>query len=335
MTVPRLLFLVSLLLFGVIGFAAFFKKKSGQDLSLSQIIRIEVEPDFVKAQEPSSSFESPKGASLKEISQNESTPFSFPDSKTDRIEEFFNKRDPKLPIVETVVYKSHVPWLKGRSAWIADYASHYKTSRHFIARSLNGKADYNKQDVSDGVRFNVLRNDIDFEFYLVADIKTCQMHFYYWDKASDERVFLKTYPIGIGRPDHSSPSGSLTPLGKYLLGDKIAVYRPKSQGLYQGKKIEMVKVFGTRWIPFSEEVQDCTAPAEGLGIHGLPLSPNEQGELVENTEALGQKESDGCLRLATKDIEELFSIIISRQTTIEIVSEFALAKPPGKESKLL
>ncbi len=65
----------------------------------------------------------------------------------DRIFQLFTTGPTKLPIVETVHYSSSVPWLKGRPAWIADYASHYNTSRHFIARSLNGKPDYFSQKV--------------------------------------------------------------------------------------------------------------------------------------------------------------------------------------------
>ena len=65
---------------------------------------------------------------------------TFPEA--DRMAQLFRTKGEKLPIVETVSYTSRVDWLKGRPAWIADYAAHFATSRHFIARSLNGKADY-------------------------------------------------------------------------------------------------------------------------------------------------------------------------------------------------
>ena len=82
----------------------------------------------------------------------------------------------------------------------------------------------------------------------------------------------------------------------------------------------MVKIFGTRWIPFDEEIDSCSASPKGLGIHGLPLHPNESGELIEDTSSIGKQISDGCIRLATKDMEELFAIIITRPTTIEIIN---------------
>src|SRR3989338_5957487 len=87
----------------------------------------------------------------------------------DLIGALFDPAGLKLPIVETVSYSSKAPWLKGRPAWIADYASYYHTSRHFIARSLNGKEDYFTQNVTNGDRFNVFKNDKNFEFYLVID----------------------------------------------------------------------------------------------------------------------------------------------------------------------
>ena len=88
----------------------------------------------------------------------------------------------------------------------------------------------------------------------------------------------------------------------------------------------MIKVFGTRWIPFEKEIESCTAPAAGIGLHGVPWVPNSQGELVEDSSSLGKYESDGCVRLATQDIEEIFAIIITRPTTIELVKDFYESK---------
>ncbi|MFQ5729020.1 MAG: L,D-transpeptidase, partial [Waddliaceae bacterium] len=322
MSFQRILLLMIVVLFGSIGVIAFTKR--GKNEPTQQVVEVLSEP--IEIELPSE----------EQIAVNEITPeppaviqeerqveppevvnvsdADLPDA--DRVEEFFNKRDPKLAIVQTITYKSRVPWLKGRPAWIADYSSHFKTSRHFIARSLNGKPDYEKQDVVDGDRFNVFREDKNFEFYLLIDTLTSKMWFYYYDIDTKERVLVKTYKVGLGRPDASSESGTLTPLGKYTLGSKIAVYRPKTMAFHQGEKTEMVRIFGTRWIPFGEEVSGCTAPPKGYGLHGLPLLPNDKGDLVENLEILGRFESDGCIRMATKDIEELFAIIITKPAVV-------------------
>ncbi len=257
-----------------------------------------------------------------------------PVSNIDRVRNLFAKGSDKLPIVETVTYTSRVPWLKGRPAWIADYASHYGTSRHFIARSLNGKADYMTQKVSPGDKFNVFRQDKNFEFYLLVDLSTRQMHFYYLDKDLDERGLLKTYLIGVGRKKEDSPSGSLTPVGKYLLGSKVAVYRPGVQGYYQNQKTEMIRIFGTRWLPFAEEIGECSDGAKGYGIHGVPCTVDEAtGELIEEASGVGGYNSDGCLRLKKEDMEEIFSIVITKPTVVEIVKDMKGVKlPMSKEA---
>lgn len=250
------------------------------------------------------------------------------------IDRLFTLDSSKLPIVETISYTSRAPWLKGRPAWIADYATHYATSRHFIARSLNRKPDYFTQKVSPGDKFNVFRKDKDIQFHLLIDLSRCKMWFYYVDTAAGERVLLKTYSVGLGRKDAHKTSGSLTPLGKYKLGSKIAIYKTGSMGYFQEKKTEMIRVFGTRWIPFEEEVGACSEPAKGFGIHGSPWIANNQGSLTEDREHVGKYDSDGCIRLNSEDMEELFSIIITKPTTVELVPDFHKAALPGVERKM-
>ncbi|MDB2613534.1 L,D-transpeptidase [Chlamydiales bacterium] len=248
----------------------------------------------------------------------------------DRVQEFFNIHSPQLPIVETITYKSRTDWKKGKSAWLSDYASHFKTSRHFIARSLNGKIDYLKQNVKDGDRFNILKSDFPFEFYLVLDVSRLKLWLFYVDLENNTNEMLKSYSVSIGREDSTRPSGLLTPLGKYTLGDKIMIYDPKMMGHFLGEKTEMIRVFGTRWIPFEKEIGECSAPAKGYGIHGVPWIENPlTGELKEDLTSIGKYDSDGCVRLATSDIEELYAIIVSRPTTIEIVKDFYESTIPG------
>jgi lipoprotein-anchoring transpeptidase ErfK/SrfK len=235
---------------------------------------------------------------------------AFPE--VDRIHQLFALDSSELPIVETVSFTSRVPWLKDRPAWIADYASHFQTSRHFIARSLNQKVDYLNQKVHPGDRFNVFKKDKNIQFHLLVDLSKCRMWFYYVD--NNEKVLLKTYRVGVGKGASHNPSGSLTPIGKYALGEKIAIYKPGITGFFQEDKVEMIRVFGTRWIPFES--------AKGLGLHGLPWIESTDGTLTEDRSKLGKCDSDGCIRLASEDIEEIFAIVITKPTTVEIVKEF-------------
>lgn len=251
--------------------------------------------------------------------------------EANRVDELFNPYGLKLPIVETIQYSSRVPWLVGRSAWIADYSAHYDTSKHFIARSLSGgDPNYFRHEVNQGDRFNVLRKDKPFEFYLLVDLSRSKLWFYCLEKDRNVRTLIKTYQVGLGRLDKSSPSGSLTPMGRYSLGSRVAVYKPGMMGIFRRNNVEMMQIFGTRWIPFEKEMGAVSAPAKGYGIHGLPWDETASG-LVENLSSLGGYESDGCIRLKKDDIEELFSIIITRPTTIEIVRDFEDAELPGIE----
>lgn len=321
----------SVVLFGAIAFMGQWKKTSSNEKKELEIVQELVIPSKEIQEKKSYLATASVPVTVAQplvpvISQNKEE--NLPDA--DRIDELFNLGSNKLPIVETISYTSRPAWIQGRPAWIADYASHYATSRHFIARSLNKKADYFTQKVGPGDRFNVFKEGKNLEFYLLIDLSRCRMWFYYLDLDNNQRVLLKTYKVGLGKPDVKKKSGFLTPIGKYRLGNKVAIYRPGTLGYYQEEQIEMVRVFGTRWVPFEQEVEGCTEPARGFGLHGAPwLEDREKGGLVEDLSKIGQYDSDGCVRLASKDIEEIFSIIITKPTTVELVKDFYEAKPPG------
>lgn len=356
MSFPKLLAIIAAVLFGTVAIIALLKgsKSTPSKVSTPQSTPIEVElnrdvqvaPVPVKhvpatatapsAQKPISVAELtpptpiPAAAATKPVHPLESTDRSDANLPiANRIEEFFSIEGSKFPIVETITYKSRVAWQKGRPAWLSDYANHYQTSRHFIARSLNGEQDYLKQDLAEGDRFNVLRKDKNFQFYLVIDLSRCRLWFYYDDFDARERVLIKTYQVGIGRIDATKSSGFLTPVGKYSLGNKIAIYKPKMTGYYNGEQIEMMTVFGTRWIPFDKEIEGCSAPAKGFGLHGIPWTRSGKAELAQDRNSLGKYQSDGCIRLASEDIEEIFAIIITKPTIVELVRNFYDAAPPA------
>lgn len=298
----KYLLLITVLLFGAIGFVGWMKQGSKKAERVVPVQEIALGTSSVPLPLPT-----------------HVTPVSEA-PEVDRIAQFFTLDTAELPIVETVSFTSRVPWLKDRPAWIADYASHYQTSRHFIARSLNQKPDYLSQKVHPGDRFNVLRKDKQIQFHLLVDLSKCRMWFYYLD--GNERVLLKTYRVGVGKLDARSPSGFLTPLGKYQLGEKIAIYKPGVHGFFQDQKVEMMRVFGTRWLPFEKELEGCTGTAKGFGIHGAPWVEGADGQLVEDRSKVGKYESDGCIRMTQEDIEEIFAIVITKPTTVEIVKEF-------------
>jgi hypothetical protein len=351
LSAPKWILIGTVTLFSVIGIAAIVKKgtkkpalivTSAKETSIAEtpVISIPVtsKAAVIDKKNPSkkenktnlSPTLSPTPASTTSTRSMISAKDDFP--TIDRIFQLFTTGPSKLPIVETINYTSSVSWLKGRPAWIADYAAYYNTSRHFIARSLNGKPDYFSQKVVEGSKFNVFRKDKKINFYLLVDVSRCKMGFYYIDLDTNERILLKTYRVGLGRIDATKSSGTLTPLGRYSLGSRVAIYKPGMMGFYQDQKVEMVRIFGTRWIPLGQELERATVPAKGYGLQGVPWIINpDDGQMLENRETIGAYDSDGCIRLCSEDIEELFAIVLTKPTFIEIVKDFHEAKLPGVE----
>lgn len=254
--------------------------------------------------------------------------------EVNRVHLLFQKNSP-LPIVETIRYKSHVPWRGGKKAWLVDYAQQYQTCVDFIIRSINTGAKVSSSSMlAEGQEMNILSPTRKFSFYSVIDVSRCMLWLYYLDKEAQEHFLLKTYHVSLGKKDASKPSGSLTPLGTFLLGKRVAVFTPKMYGMYRSKRVELITVFGTRWIPFDREVTAGVEPAKGYGIHGVPWVVDEKKQaLVEDASSIGNYQSDGCIRLNTQDIEELYSIISTRESTIEIVDDVAHAHVPFQEKK--
>jgi lipoprotein-anchoring transpeptidase ErfK/SrfK len=335
LSLPRILTIGSIAVFGLIAVFACFKKSKNSDnekifsakpQTVQEVNLEKLTPATASVAEKVKPM--PLSSSAETVRSNPSEGEKLPEG--DRIDLLFVTDSSKLPLVETITYSSRVPWLAGRPAWIADYASHYETSRHFIARSLNRKTDYFTQKVSHGDRFNVLKKEV--SFYLLIDLTRAKAWFYGIDESSHKRYLLKTYKVGLGRKDAKKISGSLTPLGKFQLGSKVAIYKPGTMGYFQDQQMEMIRVFGTRWMPFDKEIGGCSDGAKGYGIHGAPWLNNlENGKLVEDRDKIGKYESDGCIRLFSEDIEEIFAIVISKPTIVELVKDFKEAKLPGEE----
>ena len=321
MSLPKTIIIGAIALFGIIAFVGLVKKSKKEKIA---VVAKPLAIQEIAFEKPSSFIKEEEKNLPEEISADKELP------EADNIDLLLVTDSSKLPLVETITYTSRVPWLTGRHAWLADYASHYETTRHFIARSLNKKVDYYTQKVAPGDRFNVLKKDV--SFYLLIDLSRSKMWFYGIDEKTAKRYLLKTYKVGLGRKDTKKVSGCLTPKGRYLLGSKVAIYKPGTMGYFQDRQIEMIRVFGTRWLPFEKEIEDCSDGAKGYGIHGAPwYNDPDSGKLIEDRDKVGKYESDGCIRLYSEDIEEIFAITISKPTIVELANDFAEAKIPGNE----
>ncbi|MDX8431506.1 MAG: L,D-transpeptidase [Candidatus Algichlamydia australiensis] len=319
----RFLIFGTVCLFAGIGAMGWLKKKNAKEADSSATVQVleDYEPLYVETKEP-----------VVASTRVDLTPQSDDIESVDQIYRLFTVSSSRYPFVETITYTPRVDWLKGRAAWISDYASYFHTSKHFIARSLNGKPDYYAQKVKSGDRFNVFKPDCELTFHLVVDLSRCKMWFYAVDLDANKRYLMKTYVVGVGSLEPTSPSGTLTPTGKYLLGDKISVHKPGTMGLFKDEESELIQVFGTRWIPFGAEIENCSHPYKGYGIHGTPwLLDEKSGELIEDRTMVGNYNGDGCIHLLKEDIEELYAIVVTKPTIVEIVKDYRDANVPGED----
>lgn len=328
MNLPRMFLFVSTCIFLSIGGLALYKKKALLEVQNKEIVaREDVDVSLLTnglayVEETKEHERAPIDTVVESTLENKPVVIEH-DPEEGTLETLFIKGS-TCPIVETVTYRSHVPWKKRSLAWLVDYSVRYKTPLDFIYRSLNNGKGYDPVSVSEGMQFTVLKNDIDFRFHLVVALSSCRLRLYYVIPQEKRVVFLKSYQVCLGKQDSSRASGSLTPLGIYSLGDRIAVFRPNMMGMYKGKKVELMQVFGSYWMPFEKGIVGCSEPAKGYGIHGTPYL-RQNGELQENNSSIGHFESDGCIRLCCKDIQELFSIVSLHKTYVEIVPSFEVS----------
>lgn len=125
MTFPKFLAIASILLFATIGILAFFKSQKPSPLptdvkvasvvaptpiALEREIQI-VQPSATKAVKTPAAAERTSGVVASKKVQTVEKPLP----EADRILELFNTSEPRLPIVETIVYKSRVPCLGSKA----------------------------------------------------------------------------------------------------------------------------------------------------------------------------------------------------------------------------
>ena len=109
---------------------------------------------------------------------------------------------------------------------LRNLAPFYRPQLKWVARLF--KARFGRRE-----SFQCIALDKEINFYFLIDISRCKMWFYYVNLDTKEKVLLKTYLVSLGRIDSAKPSGLLTPLGKYVLGSKVAIYKPNLMGFHQ------------------------------------------------------------------------------------------------------
>lgn len=123
----------------------------------------------------------------------------------------------------------------------------------------------------------------------------------------EDGVVKKIYPVAVGRETTPSPSGNFTIITRL---ENPTYYHP---GKVIGPGAE--NPLGTRWIGLSQK---------GYGIHG-----------TNAPKSIGKAASHGCIRMAKRDLEELFSQVragdevrIEAERTQETVAIFGGESEP-------
>jgi lipoprotein-anchoring transpeptidase ErfK/SrfK len=123
-------------------------------------------------------------------------------------------------------------------------------------------------------------------------------------------ALVKSYPVAVGR--RSSP----TPTGAFKIVVRIPEptwYGPK-QVVPPGKSNPL----GTRWIGLNQK---------GYGIHG-----------TNAPRSIGRNASHGCIRMRTRDVEELFNLVQvgdAVELMEELTPELARLFAPPQQSEIV
>src|SRR4051794_11144858 len=115
MNFPKLLAIIAIVLFGIIAIAIFFKEDQHPGIPIESTVYapLEVELDkeirIVASVEPMAKPEKTDRSNAQPEIVNYKTALPLNAlAEADRIEQLFNKNGPRLPIVETITYKSRV-----------------------------------------------------------------------------------------------------------------------------------------------------------------------------------------------------------------------------------
>lgn len=114
------------------------------------------------------------------------------------------------------------------------------------------------------------------------------------------RVYVKSFPVGLGEEDS-------TPLGKFKVGTKTANpswRNPRKPGEFFHPD-DPANPIGEHWIGL---IGDDDATRSGYGIHGT-IEPK----------SIGAEASMGCVRMRPKDVELIYSFLVTGGSHVEIV----------------
>lgn len=129
----------------------------------------------------------------------------------------------------------------------------------------------------------------------------------YVQNANGAKIYLKSFPVGLGRDD-STPVGRFHIALNNGVGGKMAKPSwtdPVTHQYYAPG--DPKNPIGQYWMRL-EGLDAVTSTYHGYGIHGT-IDP----------ESIGKRESSGCVRLHDADVEEVFGTLYEVRSNVEIL----------------
>jgi LysM repeat protein len=119
-----------------------------------------------------------------------------------------------------------------------------------------------------------------------------------------QNMYVKTYRVGLGRPEHTTPTGRwvVAPGGKMV---KPTWTDPDTGKTYKGSDPEYP--LGSRWIAL-EGIEGAARGRTGFALHG-----------THEPETIGTQSSRGCIRLHNGDIIELYEMLEPGQSNVQVI----------------
>lgn len=115
-------------------------------------------------------------------------------------------------------------------------------------------------------------------------------------------IFVKRYRVGLGENDS-------TPTGLWSIDTKLEkprYYNSRNNGPRTVESGDPTNPLGTRWLALNGQ-QGQAVGKTSYGIHGT-IDPT----------SIGQKKSEGCIRMLNEDVEQVYDILISGKSTVTV-----------------
>ena len=135
-------------------------------------------------------------------------------------------------------------------------------------------------------------------FHALVNLSTFTLDLYL------QTMYVKSYKIGIGKPEHETPTGTWrVDLGGKLI--KPTWTDPDSGRVYKASDPDYP--LGSRWIAL-EGIDGAARGRTGFALHG-----------TKEPETIGTRSSRGCIRLFNGEVIELYNLLEEGKSLVKVI----------------